>query len=71
MSCTEAQKLYDSGCTYALQQEFVAAKELFSLLCAERASGNGYFLSPPYLSTHRTTLLRVLKRPHHPVSPHP
>ena len=35
----EAQKLYDAGCTYALQQEFVAAKELFSLLCAERASG--------------------------------
>lgn len=34
----EAKRLYDAGCTYALQQEFVAAKEVFSLLRAERCT---------------------------------
>ena len=32
----EAEELYEAGCTYALQQEFVAAKEIFSLFCAEK-----------------------------------
>jgi len=36
----EARLLYEAGATYALQQEFVASKELFSLLCAERANND-------------------------------
>ena len=35
----EAARLYRAGCTYALQQDFVAAKEFLSLLRAERVAG--------------------------------